>query len=108
MAKKNFNNFNLETEKLLSAAENGMEKAMTILQADTMMLTHVQTGALRRSWTHETQCNSDGTIEGAVGSNLVYAPVEDDRHGNLSVAVEQDRSKLINMIANEIKNVAKG
>lgn len=108
MAKKNFNNFNIELENVLSAAETGMEKAMTELQKDTQMLTHVQTGALRRSWTHDTKRNSDGTIEGAVGSNLVYAPVEDDRHGNLSVAVEQDRIRLLNMIANEIKKAAKG
>lgn len=103
-----FNNFNLELEKVLSATQIGMEKATTQFQADTMMLTHVDTGALRRSWTHKVETNEDGSVEGAVGSNLEYAPYEDDLHGNLSTALEENEQSYIEIVANEIKSVIGG
>ena len=99
---KNFNNCGAELDKVIAAAERGMEKAVTAFQNDTMNLTHVQTGALKRSWTHKTE-SKNGNVEGAVGSNLVYAPYEDDLHGNLSVALEENKQQYMDMIANEIK-----
>lgn len=99
---KNFNNFDSELNKMIAAAERGMEKAVIKLEADTKLLTHVQTGALRRSWTHDVK--TDGSVvEGAVGSNLEYAPYEDDRHGNLSTALNENLQQYLNTIANEIK-----
>lgn len=100
---KNFNHFNEELERTLKAAETGMKKAVTKLEADTKLITHVDTGALRRSWTHKVK-SKDGCVEGAVGSNLEYAPYEDDLHGNLSVALAEDNQALIDIIANEIKS----
>lgn len=98
----NFNKIGSELNRVLAAAEKGMEKAVTQLQADTMLLTHVDTGNLKRSWTHKTS-SKNGSVEGAVGSNLAYAPYEDDLHGNLSVALENDKEQLMDMIADEIK-----
>lgn len=100
--KGNFNNIMPEMERALKAAETGMKKAVIKLEADTKLITHVDTGALKRSWTHKTS-SKDGSIEGAVGSNLEYAPYEDDLHGNLSVALAQDADMLMETIANEIK-----
>lgn len=102
MAGKNFNKFGEELNRTLSAAKRGMEKAIIALEADTKLITHVDTGALKRSWTHKTSSN-DGIVEGAVGSNLVYAPYEDDYHGNLSVALENGKQQYMDMIADEIK-----
>lgn len=99
---ENFNHFGIELERALNAAETGMEKAVTQLEADTKALTHVDTGNLRRSWTHKTHANN-GNIEGAVGSNLAYAPYEDDYHGNLSVALEDNKQAYMDIIANEIQ-----
>ena len=99
---KNFNNFGAELDKVIAAAERGMEKAVTALEADTKLITHVQTGALKRSWMHKTK-SKNGNVEGAVGSNLVYAPYEDDYHGNLSVALEDGKQQYMDMIADEIK-----
>lgn len=102
MANNNFNHFGAELERVLAAAEKGMEKAVTELEADTKNITHVKTGALKRSWTHRTQ-SKNGNVEGAVGSNLVYAPYEDDYHGNLSVALEEGKQHYLDVIADEIK-----
>lgn len=104
MASGNFNHFDSELQKLLSAAETGMEKAVTKLEADTKMITHVDTGTLRRSWTHKTKVNQNGSIEGAVGSNVEYAPYEDDYHGNLSVALNDNLNEYFDTIQNEIKS----
>ena len=63
MANNNFNHFGAELERVLAAAEKGMEKAVTELEADTKNITHVKTGALKRSWTHRTQ-SKNGNVEG--------------------------------------------
>lgn len=98
----NFNNFNQELERVKQAALTGMEKGVTDLQADTMALTHVLTGALRRSWTHSSGIEGD-IIKGSVGSNLRYAPYEDDYHPNLSQALEQDKQMVFDKIESEIR-----
>lgn len=95
-------NVDKEINRVLSAAARGMEKACTLLERDTKNITHVQTGALKRSWTHQVK-SSNGIIQGAVGSNLAYAPYEDDYHGNLSVALNNDKEMLMDLIAKEIK-----
>lgn len=96
-------NVDKEIERVLAAAKRGMEKAVTVLEADTKNLTHVVTGNLKRSWTHEVK-SKNGIIEGSVGSNLKYAAAEDDYHGNLSVALNKDKEMLMDMIAAEIKS----
>lgn len=99
---KNFNHFNQELENVLTAAETGMTKAVTMLEADTKSLTHVISGNLRRSWTHKVEASS-GVVEGAVGSNLKYAPQEDNRHPNLSQALNDNHQTYMNVIANTIQ-----
>jgi len=94
---------NDEVNKVLAAIQRGMEKAVIEFEADTKLLTHVDTGALRRSWTHKVN-NDNGIINGVVGSNLLYAPIEDDYHGNLSVALEENKTHYLEVVANEIKN----
>lgn len=104
----NFNHFQEELQKVLSAAEVGMEKATTKFQADTMLLTHVQTGNLKRSWTHKVKVSPNGKIEGAVGSNLEYAPYEDLYHGNVSTALDNNLDSYMKTISDEIKNAIGG
>ncbi len=108
MAKKtSSNNFSDEKKKMQEAALAGMEKAVIQLEADTKLLTHVDTGALRRSWTHKVE--SSGTkISGAVGSNLEYAPYEDDYHGNLSTALNNNNSEYFSIIEDAIKSAVGG
>lgn len=103
---QNFNNFNKELERVKAAALTGMDKGVTKLQADTQALTHVLTGALRRSWTHTSGTEGDKII-GSVGSNLRYAPYEDDYHPNLSQALEQDKQMIFDTIKAEIEQGTK-
>lgn len=98
-----FNNFNEEMKKLLQAAETGMEKAVIKFEADTKLLTHVDTGTLRRSWTHKTTAHNNGNIEGAVGSNVEYAAYEDSYHPNISQALEDNVNSYMLTISNEIQ-----
>lgn len=98
----NFNHFDQERQRVLKAAKAGMQKAVTQFEADTKMLTHVQTGDLRRSWTHKVEA-SDGHVEGAVGSNLRYAPYEDDYHPNISEALNTNVQSYFNIVAEAIK-----
>lgn len=91
-------------QKAHSAAFKGMEKAATQFEADTKMLTHVDSDSLRRSWTHSVE-DSGSKIEGAVGSNLEYAPYEDDYHGNLTTAINNNIKSYFNIVVNEIKSV---
>lgn len=110
---KNKISFNVKTIKKFDADEiiantraaalRGMEKATNQFEADTKLLTHEITGALRRSWTHGVE--DDGkTITGAVGSNLEYAPYEDDYHGNLTTALNSNISDYLETVAKEVQN----
>lgn len=89
------------TDKILAAAEKGMKKAVIAFEADTKALTHVDTGNLRRNWTHDVRGEGDNII-GVVGTNVPYAPYEDDYHGNVSTALNDNYDKYMKMIANEI------
>lgn len=89
------------TDRILAAAERGMKKAVTVFEADTKALTHVQTGNLRRSWTHDVVKTGDDII-GKVGTNVPYAPYEDEYHGNVSTALNDNYDKYMKIIANEI------
>ena len=68
---------------------------------DTKALTHVQTGNLRRNWTHDVRGEGDNII-GVVGTNVPYAPYEDEYHGNVSTALNDNYDKYMKIIANEI------
>ncbi len=89
------------TDRIIAAAERGMKKAVIQFEADTKALTHVDTGALRRSWTHDVQTTGDDVI-GKVGTNLPYAKYEDEYHGNVSTALDDNYEKYMRVIANEI------
>ena len=89
-------------DKAHTAAVRGMEKATVQFSADTKLLTHVDTGALRRSWVHGVE-DEGSVIIGAVGTNLKYAPYEDDLHGNLSTALNSNISDYLDIVADEIK-----
>lgn len=97
------NGFKDATKRMIEAAERGMEKAVIQLEADTKTLTHVQTGALKRLWTHDVE-NRGNDIVGKVGTNLKYAPYEDELHGNLSTALENNIDKYYRTIYREMKN----
>ena len=99
----NFDHFDTELDKVLKAAETGMEKAVIKFEADTKLLTHVDTGTLRRSWTHKTTAHNNGNIEGAVGSNVEYAAYEDSYHPNISQALEDNLDSYMLTISNEIQ-----
>ena len=84
-----------------SKAMTGMEKACTMLEADTKELTHVRTGTLKRSWTHKVE-SKDGAIIGTVGTNVEYAAIEDWRHPNLSQAIADDQHQIVTVIQAEL------
>lgn len=102
-----FDHFDSELDKVLQAAERGMTKAVIKFEADTKLLTHVDTGTLRRSWTHKVEKNGDNII-GAVGSNVEYAPYEDALHPNISQALEDNIDNYIDTISREIKKALGG
>ena len=102
-----FDHFDSELDKVLQAAERGMTKAVIKFEADTKLLTHVDTGTLRRSWTHKVEKNGDNII-GAVGSNVEYAPFEDALHPNISQALEDNIDNYIDTISREIKKALGG
>lgn len=90
-------------KRMIAAAERGMLKAVLQLEADTKALTHVDSGDLRRSWTHDVK-NNGSEITGTVGSNLEYAKYEDAYHPNVSEAIETNMQKYYQTIAKELKN----
>ena len=100
-------NFVEELEKVLAAAERGMTKAMLACQRDTALNTHVITGNLRRSWTYGVE-RDGSTIEGAVGSNVAYAPAEDERHGNLTPTMNENAATYSAIVADEVKQAIGG
>lgn len=93
--------FKQATQNILDAAERGMKKAVIAFEADTKALTHVDTGHLRRSWTHDVRGEGDNII-GVVGTNVPYAKYEDEYHGNVSTALNDNYDKYMKIIANEI------
>ena len=97
----NYNKNMQELERVLTAAKRGMELAMLGLQTDTALRTHVISGDLKRSWTFGVE-QEGSVIYGAVGSNIVYAPVEDNLHPNISAALNADMHKIHKTIANQI------
>lgn len=107
MPEKDFNNFNSELSKIMQAAERGMTKAVIKFQGDTQLLTHVDTGTLRRSWKHKVE-KRDGDIIGVVGSNVEYAPYEDAYHPNISQALEDNVNNYFDTISREIKKAIGG
>lgn len=94
--------FQNATDRMLDAAVRGMTKAVIALEADTKDLTHVKTGALRRSWTHEVSVDAS-KIVGSVGSNLEYAKYEDTYHPSLSAAISDNRDKYFQIVADELR-----
>lgn len=89
-------------KRMIAAAERGMTKAVLQLERDTKALTHVDSGALRRSWTHEV--TTDGSeVRGVVGTNLEYAKYEDALHPNVSEAINSNLKKYYQTISNEMK-----
>jgi len=102
MARQNFNDFGKELERVKRAALKGMEDGVIDLQGDTIAITHVLSGDLKRSWTHSVGTEGDKVL-GSVGSNLRYAPYEDEYHPTLKRALEEDRQAIFDKIANEIR-----
>ena len=103
----NFDHFDTELDKVLKAAERGMKKAVIKFEADTKLLTHVDTGTLRRSWTHKTEKQGDNII-GIVGSNVPYAKYEDAYHPNISQALDDNLDNYMQTVSKEIEKAIGG
>lgn len=103
----NFDHFDTELDKVLKAAERGMKKAVIKFEADTKLLTHVDTGTLRRSWTHKTEKQGDNII-GIVGSNVPYAKYEDAYHPNISQALDDNLDSYMQTVSKEIEKAIGG
>lgn len=103
----NFDHFDTELDKVMKAAERGMKKAVIKFEADTKLLTHVDTGTLRRSWTHKTEKQGDNII-GIVGSNVPYAKYEDAYHPNISQALDDNLDNYMQTVSKEIEKAIGG
>ena len=103
----NFDHFDTELDKVLKAAERGMKKAVIKFEADTKLLTHVDTGTLRRSWTHKTEKQGDNII-GIVGSNVPYAKYEDAYHPNISQALDDNLDSYMQTVSKEVEKAIGG
>ena len=99
---KNVDKWDKCTSGMMAKAKRGMTKAVIALEADTKLNTHVLSGALRRSWTHDVQTENDNVI-GVVGSNMPYAVYEDNYHPNLTKALDENLDKYFRLIESYIK-----
>ena len=97
------NEFTNAAAAVRQSALDAMDEAMKLIQADTQMLCPVKTGTLRRSYQSAAKA-FDGTIEGAVGSNVEYAIWADLKTPHLTRAVDQNIQKVQQILKNALMN----
>ena len=97
------NEFTNAAAAVRQSALDAMDEAMKLIQADTQMLCPVKTGTLRRSSQSAAKA-FDGTIEGAVGSNVEYAIWADLKTPHLTRAVDQNIQKVQQILKNALMN----
>ena len=100
------NEFNNAANAVHEKALQTMAEAMKMLQAETQMICPVKTGTLRRSYQSDAQ-DVDGTIVGAVGSNVEYAVWADMHQPHLTRAVDENLQKIQTMFRNALGLVNK-
>lgn len=73
-----------------------METAVIIIEADTKLLCPVDSGTLKRSYTHLVEVDeSNGyNVTGAIGTNVEYAPFVDKKNPHLSKAVDMNKKRI--------------
>ena len=87
------NPFEAEKKRVRELALKCMEEAMIMIEADTKQLCPVDSGTLKRSYTHEVE-DKDNTITGAVGTNVEYAYWADQKQPHLTQAADMNMGKI--------------
>ena len=85
-------------------ALNAMEKAVIMVEADAKQLCPVDTGATKRSITHEVEDNPR-EIAGYVGASTEYAYWAEKNQPFLEPAIDQNLSKIKQMFSEELQKV---
>lgn len=85
-------------------ALQAMEKAVIMIEADAKQLCPVDTGATKRSITHEIEDNPD-EIAGYVGAGTEYAYWAEKHQPYLEPAVDQNLTKIKQMFQEELSKV---
>ena len=93
--------FETEQARVHQLALETMEKAMIMIEADTKQLCPVDTGHLKRSYTHDVEDN-EGEIVGAVGTNVEYAYWADQHTPHLTQAVDSNMANIQRMFKEEL------
>lgn len=95
------NVFEREKQRVHDLALKCMEESMIIIEADTKQLCPVDTGNLKRSYTHEVD-EKDKIIEGSVGTNVEYAYWVDLKQPHLTQAVDMNVTAIKEKFKNEL------
>ncbi|MCI1964521.1 MAG: hypothetical protein LKJ17_00060 [Oscillospiraceae bacterium] len=85
-------------------AINAMEKAVIMVEADAKQLCPVDTGATKRSITHDID-DGENQIDGYVGAGTEYAYWAEKHQPYLEPAVDQNLSKIKQMFQEELIKV---
>lgn len=97
------NEFKNAAAAVRRSALDAMDEAMKLIQAETQMLCPVKTGTLRRSYQSAAKA-FEGTIEGAVGSNVEYAIWADLKTPHLTRAVDENITKVQQLFFDALKD----
>lgn len=77
---------------------DAVDSASRLVQTDARKFSPVVTGRLRGSIA-QTVTRDGATVQGVIGSEVVYAPVVERRKRYLSRAFEENRSRIVQLIA---------
>jgi len=82
---------------------NAMRKATLYVQRDAKRLAPVDTGRLRASITPEIRTSAGGKrLMGVVGSNVMYAPVQERRRRYLQGALTKNAAKIEKLLEDAV------
>ncbi|MGF7184963.1 hypothetical protein GGQ84_001048 [Desulfitispora alkaliphila] len=97
----------LTVDQAIREMQNRRKKAVdevtVMIEADAKLNSPVDTGDLRRSLTSQTNHTQTKSI-GAVGTNLIYAPIVEYRTGFLEQTVDQNLSQIQRRIGEVLRN----
>lgn len=87
-----------------SALEDAMEEIGLRVMAAARRLCPVDTGRLRASISQAVERATEHTIKAIVGSNVVYAPVQEVKQPYLRPAFEQNRKQIRRIIKEALED----
>lgn len=81
-----------------------MQRATLLVQRNAKINAPVDTGRLRASITPEIRAR-DRSVIGVVGSNVVYAPFQEERVHYLEGAIEQSADDIVRLLGDAVGRI---